>query len=216
MARNLLFVLIVFLVGIHGTTLAQNDNIYRPQWAIKANPLAILAHAHGIEMGLEHSLTDRTSIHIGGSYLNDFGLSQGKDFRGYKILSEYRIYSIFKRWHPNTFCAIHFNGKQTFTEGETFLNRANGNFQELVAFGVQNTTLAFLGSLGRVIKFSPVFSIDLSLAFGTKLLTVSSDDIPADAALISLEEGFLDFTVNELGTGLYPIFRIHCKLNFEW
>lgn len=189
------------------------EDMYRPVLAVKYNPLAMLAYTPGIEMGLEHTISEHATIHLGGSYLSDFGIFPNKDFTGYKLIGEYRKYRFFKNTHPNAFLALHMYVKRTNTQGQAYLNRANGNYQQLSDVAVTNSTIAGLVAYGKVFNLSQKVSLDIALALGTKRLTVASDDVPPDAALGLFNDTIFDFTVNELGSGWYPLFRIHVKCN---
>jgi hypothetical protein len=57
--------------------------------------------------------------------------------------------------------------------------------------------------------------MDISLVGGVKRLSLSSDDIPADAFLTVTTDAWFDFTLDEPGSAWYPVFRIQFKFNFE-
>ncbi|MEO0339122.1 MAG: hypothetical protein AAF242_07895, partial [Bacteroidota bacterium] len=138
----------------------QDDPLYRPNWAVKINPIAIAAYTPGIELGIEHFIDERSSIHIGGSYLNDFGFTESKNFDGYKLIGEYRHYELLKSFPINTYGALQFNYKQAFAQGRTYLDRANGSYQQLTDISVTNTSLDFLLAVGNVIPLNEWFSVD--------------------------------------------------------
>ena len=207
--------IVLILLCCHAPIQGQSDRIYRPNWSIKFNPLAPLNHTPGIELGLEHTISENTSIHLGASYLSDFGVFPNKNFDGYRFLGEYRMYRPPEHQHKNTFLAFQFNYKRTKTQGQVYLDRANGNYQQLTEVKVVNTTLEFLGAYGKVFPLSPRFSLDMSLAIGARWLSVASDDIPPDAAFNLFNDNVFDFTVNSLGNVWYPLFRPQFKLNFE-
>jgi hypothetical protein len=193
----------------------QSDRIYRPSWGIKFNPFATLAHTPGIELGLEHAINENATIHLGGSYLSDFGIFSNKNFDGYKLIGEYRRYRPSEHKRKNSFLAFQFNVKKTTARGKTYLDRANGNYQQLTEVKVVNNSLEFLVVYGRVLPLTPRFSLELSVALGTKRLSVASDDIAPDAAFGLFNDIPFDFTVNSLGSGWYPLLRPQFKLNFE-
>lgn len=211
---KLLSVVLVFLC-LHPPLQGQSDRIYRPDWGIKFNPLAALAHTPGIELGLEHTLGENATIHLGGSYLNDFGIFPNKHFDGYKWIGEYRRYHLFKRHLSNTFLAFQFNFKKAVARGRTYLDRANGNYQQLTEVRVANTSLDFLVAYGEVRPLTPRFSLDVSVAAGAKRLSVASDDVAPDAAFRLFNDDPFDLTVRSLGSEWYPVLRLQFKLNFE-
>jgi hypothetical protein len=212
--KALVSIVLVFLC-LHPPVQGQSARIYRPDWSIKFNPLATLAYTPGIELGLEHTIRENASIHLGGSYLSDFGIFPNKNFDGYKLIGEYRRYRPAEHQYKNTFLAFRFNFKKTIARGQTYLDRANGNYQQLTEVKVENTTLEFLGAYGRVLPLTPRFSLELSLALGARRLSVASDDVAPDAAFNPFNDNPFDFTVNSLGSEWYPLFRPQFKLNFE-
>lgn len=207
-------IVLVFLC-LHQPVHGQSDRAYRPDWSIKFNPLATLAHTPGIELGLEHTIGENATVHLGGSYLSDFGIFPNKNFDGYKLIGEYRRYQPFKNKHPNTFLAFQFNFKRAVARGRTYLDRANGNYQQLTDIKVANTTLDFLAAYGQVLSLTPRFSLDLSAALGTKRLSLASDDVAADAAFRIFNDNPFDFTVRSLGSEWYPVLRLQFRLNIE-
>lgn len=213
-AKSLL--LLFFTLGISFLARAQSDHIYRPNWALKVNPLAIIYYTPGVELGIEQMISKNASLHLGLSYLDDFGFHPNKNFNGYKILGEYRYYQPFSKGHANTFLSGQFNFKQTFANGRIYLDRANGNYQQLSEVNVTNTTLEFLAAYGRVFPLNNWLSIDFSVAMGVKRLAVTSDNIPADAGFgLIPDETFLDPRVNALGTEWYPLLRFQFRMNVE-
>lgn len=213
LAKLLSIALLIF--SIHTQALGQSNRAYRPNWGLKFNPLATIAYTPGIELGLEHTIRENASLHLGGSYLNDFGIYPTKNFDGYKLMGEYRHYQPFKKRHQNTFLALQFNFKQTFAQGQTYLDRANGNYQQLTEVSVTNTTLEFLGAYGKVFTLTPWLSLDTALALGLKRLNLSSDNVPPDAAFILFDDNIFDFTVNSFGSDWYPLLRLQLKFNIE-
>lgn len=207
--------IVLIVLCLHPPVQGQSTRTYRPDWAIKFNPLAVLAHTPGIEFGLEHTISENASIHLGGSYLSDFGILPNKNFDGYKLIGEYRWYHVFKRKYPNTFLAFQFNLKRVIAEGQTYLDRANGNYQQLTEVKVVNTSLDFLGAYGQVLPFTPRLSLDVLVAVGAKRLSVASDDVAPDAVFGLFNNNIFDFTVNSLGSEWYPLFRLQFKLNVE-
>lgn len=207
-------ILLMFLC-LHLSVQGQSNRIYRPAWGIKINPLAMLAHTPGIELGLEHAINKNATIHLGGSYLSDFGIYPNKNFDGYKWIGEYRRYHPFKRKNQNTFLAFQFYFKKTFVRGQTYLDRANGNYQQLTEVKVMNTTLGFLGAYGKVLPLTSWLSMDLSIAAGARRLSVASDEVPPDAAFGLFNDNIFDFTVNTLGSEWYPSLQLQFKLNVE-
>ncbi len=196
-------------LGIQG----QSEKLYRPKWAIKLNPFALIAYTPGIEVGLEYFMTDRTSLHVGGGYLNDFGFSANKNFDGYKLIGEYRIYNLFERLSINSYGAIQLNYKKVFAQGRTFIDRANGSYQQLTDVSVTNTAMDFIVTGGNVIPFNDWLSLDLSLEFGVRRLNLASDDVSADELSNLFEENFFDLRITEIGTRWYPIYRMQVKVN---
>lgn len=211
------WIVLLLALGLPSLALGQADRIYRPNWVIKYNPLALfLNYTPGIELGLEHTVRKNTSLHLGASFLNDFGFSPSKNFEGYKILSEYRRYQLFQNARPNTFLSLQLNFKQTFANGRTFLDRANGNYQQLSDVDVTNTTFELLGGFGLVSPLNSWLSLDFSAAAGIKWLEVTSDNIPADAGFgLLAEPTFLALRVRTLGEYLYPLLRFQFKVNVE-
>ena len=207
-----LLVVCFLLLGIK--SFSQNDPLYRPNWAIKINPLAIGAYTPGIELGIEHFINERSSIHIGGSYLDDFGFTESKNFNGYKLIGEYRLYNLFKSMSINSYGAFQFNYKRTFAAGRTYLDRANGSYQELTDISVTNTSLDFLFAAGNVIPLNEWLSLDLSLVLGIRRFNLASDDFPPDAIIGLFEEAIFDFRINEIGTQWFPVYRMQVKVNF--
>ncbi len=207
---------VLIILCFHPPVQGQSYRDYRPNWGIKFNPLATLAHTPGIELGLEHTIRANATIHLGGSYLSDFGIFTNKNFDGYKLIGEYRQYDPFKREHRNTFLAFQFNFKKAVARGRTYLNRANGNYQQLTEVKVVNTSLDFLAAYGKVIPLTSWLSMELSAAVGAKRLSVTSDDVTADAsfALFDNDNPF-DWSVNSLGSEWYPLLRMQLKLNIE-
>jgi hypothetical protein len=206
-------ILIVFC--LHPSVHGQSTRTYRPHWGIKLNPLAMLAYTPGTELGLEHTISKNSTIHLGGSYLNDFGIYPNKNFDGYKVIGEYRRYQLFKGAHQNTFFALQFYLKKTFAQGQTYLDRANGNYQQLTEVKVVNTTLGFLVAYGKVLPLTSWLSIDLSAAAGVRRLSVASDDVPPDATFGLFNDSIFDLTVNTLGSEWYPLLQLQFKLNIE-
>ncbi len=213
LAKYSLLILLIFCIGT--SLLGQTDSLYRPGLSIKYHPLAILAYTPGIELGLESTIRTNESLHLGGSYINDFGGPRNRNFSGYKLISEYRFYSPFSDEPNNSFIAIKFNFKKVVASGRTYLDRANGNYQELIDITVDNTTLDFLGAIGKVYPINKWLSMDLSIVGGVKRLRISSGDIPDDAFLRISEEVLFDFTPNEPGDYWLPVFRLQVKFNFE-
>lgn len=207
---------LLFALSLPYLAQAQSDRTYRPNWALKVNPPAIIHYTPGIELGLEQMISNNSSLHLGLNYLDDFGFHPNKNFTGYKILGEYRYYQPFGKNLVNTFLSGQFNWKQTFTSGRLFLDRANGNYQQLTEIDVTNTTLEFLAAYGIVFPLNPWLSLDFSVAAGAKQLAVTSDNIPADAGFGLLpDETFPDPRVNALGTEWYPLLRFQFKVNVE-
>lgn len=207
---------IAFLIlSTFHTGYGQDERIYRPDWSIKYNPLAIIAYTPGIELALERTIRKNATIHLGGSYLNDFGINPNQDFDGYKLIGEYRFYQPFQKFHENTFLALQFNLKKAFARGRTYLDRANGNYQELTDLRVENTSLDFLLAFGRVKPLRPWLSMDISVVGGVKRLSLASDDIPADAFFTVTQDAWFDFTLDEPGHAWYPVLRLQFKVNFE-
>lgn len=197
-----------FLIG-------QTEELYRPKLSVKYNPLAFIHYTPGIELGLERTISKDQSLHLGGSYLNDFGINPNHNFSGYKLIGEYRLYSPFSEAPNNSFVAFTFNYKKVIAKGRTYLDRANGNYQELTDLRVDNTTLDFLASMGKVYPLNKWLSLDLAVVAGAKRLSLSSDDITDDAFLRLSEEFIFDFTPNEPGNYWYPVFRLQVKVNFQ-
>lgn len=193
----------------------QTEQLYRPELSIKYNPLAFIAYTPGIELGLERAIGKDASIHLGGSYLDDFNINASQNFSGYKMISEYRFYSPFTAESNNSFVGLIFSFKKVIARGQTYINQANGNYQELIDLTIDNTTLDFLASYGKVFPINKWLSIDLAVVAGAKRLSILSDDIPDDAFLSISENTLFDFTPNEPGNYWYPIFRLQAKLNFD-
>ncbi|HKK76676.1 MAG TPA: hypothetical protein VJ953_16485 [Saprospiraceae bacterium] len=210
-----LFILL-FTLSLPILAWGQSDRLYRPNWAVKVNPFAIINYTPGIELGLEKMITMDGSLYLGLSYLDDFGIHPNKNFDGYKILGEYRHYRPLKNRHPNTFLSVQSNFKQTFADGRIYQDRANGNYQQLTDVSVTNTTLAFLVAYGRVFTPKTWLSLDFSVAAGAKWLSVTSDNIPADAGIgLLADPGFLDPRVNSLGSEWFPLLRLQFRVNIE-
>lgn len=208
--------ILLLVLGMPLWAQGQSDRLYRPNWAIKVNPLAIINYTPGIELGLEQMITGQESLHLGLAYLNDFGFHPGKKFDGYKLLGEYRYYQPFKKRQSNTFLSAQSNFKQTFADGRIYQDRANGNYQQLTDVSVTNTTLAFLVAYGRVFTPKSWLSLDFSVAAGAKWLSVTSDNIPAEAGFgLLADPGFLDPRVNSLGSEWYPLLRLQFRVNIE-
>ncbi len=207
----------VFLIFVclHLTVQGQSNRTYRPDWGIKLNPLAMLVYTPGIELGLEHAISENATLHLGGSYLSDFGIFPEKNFNGYQLIGEYRRYQLFKSNHENTFFAFQFNFKKAIARGQTYLDRANGNYQQLTRVKVVNTSLGFSGAYGKVLTLTPHLSLDLSVALGAKRLSVASDDVAPDAVFGFFDNAIFDWTVNTLGSDWYPLLRLQVKLNVE-
>lgn len=206
-------VLIIFC--LHPSIQGQSNRTYRPNWGIKLNPRAMIAHTPGIELGLEHTIGENVTAHLGGSYLSDFGIFPDKNFDGYKLIGEYRRYHLFKREDQNTFLAFQFGFKKAIARGRTYLNRANGNYQQLTEVKVVNTSLDFSGAYGQVLPLGPWLSLDLSVAVGAKRLSVASEDVAPDAVFGLFNNNLFDWTINTLGSGWYPLLRLQFKLNVE-
>ena len=197
---------------VHG----QAEWEYQPNFAIKFNVLGLVAHTPGIELGVEHTIGKDRTIHLAGAYLSDFGIFTNKNFEGYKLVGEYRFYDALQTVHENSYLALQFNLKKAFAEGRAFVDRANGNFQELVDATVENTSLDFLLAVGAVEPLLDWLSLDVSVVGGVKRLTLSSDDITDDAIFSELEPPIINFTMREFGSRWYPVFRVQLKLNFEF
>ncbi|MEM6379544.1 MAG: hypothetical protein AAF705_15165 [Bacteroidota bacterium] len=210
------WVVLVLVLSFCQCLVGQEAELYRPKLAIKYNPLAFLAYTPGIELGLERSISKEASIHLGGSYLNDFDNGSIQNFSGYKLIGEYRFYSPFSEEPNNSFAAFTFNFKKVIASGRTYVDRANGNYQELIDLTVDNTTLEFLASVGKVYPLNKWFGLDLAVVAGARRLGISSDDIPDDAFLSLSEDDFLNLIPNEPGNYWYPVFRLQVKLNFGW
>jgi hypothetical protein len=208
------FSLTVLILCIGPSMFGQSDPLYRPSLSIKYNPVAFVAYTPGIELGVERAISQNASLHLGGSYINDFGIAASRNFSGYKLISEYRFYSPFSEAPNNSFIALSFNLKRVNANGKTYLNKANGNYQELTDITVNNTTLDFLAAFGKVYPMNAWLSMDLSVVAGTKRLSIFSDDIPDDAFLNISEAVLFDFTPNEPGHYWFPVFRLQFKLNF--
>lgn len=205
-----------FALMLSFQTWAQSDRTYRPNWAIKVNPLAIIYYTPGVELGVEQMISNNSSLHLGLSYLDDFGFHPNKNFSGYKILGEYRYYQPFANRHPNTFLSGQFNFKQTFANGRIYLDRANGNYQRLSQVDITNTSLKFMATYGKIVPLNSWLSLDFSVATGVKRLAVTSDNIPADAGFgLIPDETFLDPRINALGTEWYPLLRFQFRMNVE-
>lgn len=209
------WMLLLCLLSINQATWGQSDSLYRPEFSIKYNPLAILAYTPGVELGIERMIGKETSLHLGGSYINDFNGASGSDFSGYKILSAFRFYSPFSKEPNNSFIALRFNFKKVIASGQTYLDRANGNYQELIDLTVDNSTLEFLGAIGKVYPINKWLSMDLSVVGGVKRLSLSSKDIPDDAFISITEPVLFVVTPTEPGNYWYPVFRLQVKFNFE-
>lgn len=207
---------ILILVFCLSQSLAgQETKLYRPKLAVKYNPLAFLAYTPGIELGLERAITKDASIHLGGSYINDFNYSPVRNFSGYKLIGEYRLYSPFSKESNNRFVGLTFNFKKVIASGRTYVDRANGNYQELIDLAVDNTSLEFLASIGQVFPLTKWLSFDGAVVVGARRLSISSDDIPDDAFLSIFQDDFLNLTPDEPGNYWYPVWRLQAKLNFQ-
>lgn len=190
------------------------SRLYRPEWSIKLNPLAILAYTPGIELGVERSINKQATLHLGGSYLNDFNIYGDQDFQGYKAILEYRHFNLLsKHKRNNAYTAFQFHLKQAFAEGSTLVDRAAGNYQQVYPVKATNTSLDFLIATGWVVPIDELVTLDFSLLYGAKRLSLSLNDLPEDASFRVLNN-FLGFTLNEEGSKWFPVFRLQIKLNF--
>lgn len=205
----------LLLSGFWYSSQGQTNEPYRPQLAIKYNPIALFAHTPGIELGVESAVSRNNTVHFGGSYLNDFGAFESKDFKGYKLFGEYRIYELFRfSKNGNTYTSFQFHLKKAFVEGRTYLDRANGSYQQLYDVKLINTSLDFLVSNGVVLVLTPKFNVDIAMLYGAKKLSLTSDGLPDDAAFNLFNRNFFDFTPERLGSQWYPVLRFQFKLNF--
>ncbi|MEN0051731.1 MAG: hypothetical protein AAF806_31995 [Bacteroidota bacterium] len=209
------FLLTVLLLLFFSGLIVGQSRLYRPARSLKLNPLAFITHTPGIELGLEGTISENTSIHLGVSYLSDFGIFQRKDFEGYKLIGEYRIYNLFLSHNKNTYTSAQFHFKKAYVEGSTYVDRANGSYQQLYDVKAVNTSLDFLLANGAVVSLSQWASLDLSLVYGAKILSLDSDGLPNDAVFNLFDESFFNFTLNEIGSQWFPVFRMQAKLNFE-
>jgi len=210
------WLIIVWALLASSFLFGQSNELYRPNFSVKYNPLAFLAYTSGIELGIERAIRPDASIHLGASYLNDFGIFPDRNFSGYKLISEYRFYSPISKDPNNKFIALRFNFKKVIANGRTYLDRANGNYQELIDLTVDNTTLEFLGVFGKVYPLNTWLSLDLSVVAGAKRLSLSSDDIPDDAFINLTEPLLFNVIPNAPGDYWYPVFRLQAKFNFEF
>ncbi|MEM8527001.1 MAG: hypothetical protein AAGG68_20345 [Bacteroidota bacterium] len=193
----------------------QANEVYRPKLAIKFNAFALFAYTSGIEIGAESAVSRNSTIHFGGSYLSDFGIFENKDFNGYKLIGEYRIYRLFRSSNDrNTYTSFQLHLKQAFVEGSTFVDRANGSYQQLYDIKVVNTSLDFLLANGIILVVTPKFNIDLSVLYGAKRLSLASDNLPEDAVFNLFDRNIFDFTLNEVGSQWFPVLRFQLKFNF--
>lgn len=126
------WLIIVLALFFSPSLFGQTEQLYRPKLSIKYNPLAFIHYTPGIELGVERAIGKDASIHLGGSYLDDFNLTASQNFSGYKVIGEYRFYSPFSAEPNNSFIALTFNFKKVIANGQTYLDRANGSYQELI------------------------------------------------------------------------------------
>ncbi|MEM0991815.1 MAG: DUF3575 domain-containing protein [Bacteroidota bacterium] len=208
--------LVALLLLCFNTESIGQSRLYRPDWSIKYNPLAIIAYTPGIELGVERSLTANTTIHLGASYLSDFGIFRGRNFEGYKLIADYRFYNLFRAIAKNGYTALQFNFKKAYSSGSTYVDRANGSYQQLYDIRANNTSIDFLLASGIVLPMGQRFSLDLSLVYGAKRLSLDVDDLAEDAIFNAFNEDFFDFTLNQVGSQWFAVFRMQAKLNFEF
>lgn len=205
-------VFLLLLLGICQHGFGQTEGLYHPKLAIKVNPLAFVAYTPGIEVGVEHTISPNSSIHLAGSYLSDFGIFNNRNFEGYKAIGEYRIYNLFNDDTDNGYTSFQFHLKKAFAEGTTYVDRANGSYQELYDFSLVNTSLDFLAANGIVFPVGRVVSFDASILYGAKQLSLSDENLPEDATF-RLREEFFSFELEEFGSEWFPVFRLQLKLN---
>ncbi len=189
--------------------------LYRPDWSIKFNPLAVMAYTPGIEFGLERSLNEQSTLHFGASYLNDFSIYEGQNFQGYKLITEYRHFNLLGSKTNNRYTSFQLQFKQAYSKGTTYVDRANGNYQQIFPLKARNTAFDFLIANGFVVPMGDKLSADLSLVYGTKVLFLALNGIPDDATVFLRDELFFDFTIRNEGREWYPVLRLQAKLNFE-
>lgn len=209
------FLLLLLLLLVTSVGFGQTDRLYRPSWGLKFNPLAFLAHTPGVELGLEHTIKSNHTVHFAASYLNDFGIFANKNFEGYKLIGEYRSYNLFNRTYPNGYTALQFHFKKAYSTGKIFVEVAGGNYEQLQEASAINTSLDFLIANGYVIILNQRLSLDLSVIYGIKRLSLASDS-PAGAALIDrFNDNFFSLNLEEEGDQWFPVLRLQMKLNFE-
>lgn len=189
--------------------------LYRPDWSIKLNPVAFIAYTPGIELGIERAISENATLHIAGSYLSDFGIFQGRNFEGYKLIGEYRAYNLFNTAYENGYTSFQFHFKKAFAQGSTYVDQANGSYQEVMEVQAENTSLDFLVANGCVLPISRRFSLDLSIVYGAKILSLAYDDFSDDTMFNFFDDSFFDFTLGGAGSNWFPVFRMQAKVNFE-
>ncbi len=189
--------------------------LYRPDWSIKFNPLAAVAYTPGIEFGVERGLNEESSLHFGASYLNDFSIYENQNFQGYKLISEYRQFNLLSKKTNNRYTSFQLHFKQAYAKGNTYVDRANGNYQQRYSLKARNTVFDFLIASGFVVPMGDKLSADFSLVYGAKVLALKLNGIPDDASIFFRGDNFFDFTIRNEGREWYPVLRLQAKLNFE-
>ena len=190
--------------GLYAQALAADSDIYRPMFAIKFVPFALLDRTPTLQFAAEIRTFPHQSFQLEGGYIWDlYNSSPTSDFNGYKLRAEYRFYR--HKSHnisTNSFWGIHYMHKLVEVFGTAAVWRQNRSYQEILPFRLSNRTNAYYLVIGRVFPNAiGRIALELVVGGGLRQLNITLIDTPEDVSIDTIIPDRIFNPVN--GVGIY-------------